>query len=99
MAATPCDVRWQRIAALIGSPVRCQQPEDFCHGDGDAHWRPIWTGRYLSGGRGAAGTGAYAHRAIIKRFCMRALTVLIVGGIVAGIIALKVAFVLSRLNY
>ena len=53
----------------------------------------------LSGGRGAAGTGAYAHRAMIKRFCMRALTVLIVGGFVAGIIALKVAFVLSRLNY
>ena len=53
----------------------------------------------LSGGRGAAGTGAYAHRAMVKRFCMRALTGLIVGGFVAGIIALKVAFVLSRLNY
>ena len=53
----------------------------------------------LSGGRDAAGTGAYAHRAMIKRFCMRALTVLIVGGFVAGIIALKAAFYLSRLNY
>jgi hypothetical protein len=42
---------------------------------------------------------AEAHLATFKRFCRCALTVLLVGGAVAGIIALKAAIYLSRLNY
>lgn len=55
--------------------------------------------RYSSGGQDAAGTGAYTRKTIIKRFGMRVLTILIVGGVVAGIIALKAAIFFSRLNY
>jgi len=54
----------------------------------------------LSGGRDAAGTGtASARMAMIKRFGMWAFTTLIVGSALGGIIALKVAFHLSRMNY
>ena len=43
--------------------------------------------------------GRDARKAMIKRFCMRALTALIVGAVVAGIVALKTTIGLSRLNY
>ena len=56
--------------------------------------------RYSSAARSAAGTGATsAHLAMIKRFWLSALTCLIVGGAVAGIIALKSVIVLSRFGY
>jgi hypothetical protein len=56
--------------------------------------------RYSSGARDTAGTGATnAHLAMIQRFCMCALTILMAGGAVAGIIALKTAIALSRLGY
>jgi len=42
---------------------------------------------------------ANAQMALIKRFCMGALTTLIVGGALGGIVALKVAIYLSRSNY
>jgi hypothetical protein len=55
---------------------------------------------HLSGGRDAARAGgASAHMAMLKRFCMGALATLIVGSAVVGIIALKTAVALSRLNY
>ncbi len=64
------------------------------------HAGPLEPASHSSGGRGAAGTGAAnAHLAMIKRFCLSALTVLIVGSVVAGIIALKAAIYLSRLSY
>ena len=40
-----------------------------------------------------------AHLAVFKRFCLFALAVLLAGGGVAGIIALKTAIALSRLTY
>jgi hypothetical protein len=39
------------------------------------------------------------HGAMIRRFCLCALTALLAGGALAGIIALKAAIFLSRLNY
>ena len=55
---------------------------------------------HLSGGRDAPGTdSANAHMAMIKRFGMGALTTLILGGVLGGIVALKVAVFLSRSNY
>lgn len=50
--------------------------------------------------RDSAQAGASRARlATIKRLCLRALAVLMVGGALAGIIALKAAIYLSRLNY
>jgi hypothetical protein len=55
---------------------------------------------YASGRRDTAGAGAaQAHLAMIKRFCICALTMLVAGGAVAAVIALKTAVYLSRLNY
>ena len=55
---------------------------------------------HLSGGRDTARTGSSSMQmALIKRFFMGALTTLIVGGALGGIVALKVAVVLSRSNY
>jgi hypothetical protein len=42
---------------------------------------------------------AAAHLAMIKRFCMCALTVLAAGGAVAGIMALKIIAYLPRIHY
>jgi hypothetical protein len=56
--------------------------------------------RCSSGGRDIAATGpANARMAMIKRFCLCALTVLVAGGALAGIIALKAAIFLSRLSF
>lgn len=61
---------------------------------------PFKPASYSSGGRDTVAKGlANAHLAIIRRFCKHALTILIVGGAVAGIIALKTAIALSRMNY
>jgi hypothetical protein len=55
---------------------------------------------YSSGRRDNVRAGAaQAHLATIKRFCVCALTVLVAGGAVAAVIALKTAVYLSRLNY
>ena len=55
---------------------------------------------HFAGGRDAAGTGmANAQMALIKRFFMGALTTLILGGALRGVVALKVAVVLSRSHY
>jgi len=40
-----------------------------------------------------------AHWATIKRFCLIALTILLAGGAVAGVLALKTTVYLSHLNY
>ena len=53
---------------------------------------------YRSGQRHTAGTTT-ADFAALKRFCLCALTVLLAGGAVAGIIALKTAIALSRISY
>lgn len=42
---------------------------------------------------------ATAHMAAIKRFCLCALVILLTGGALAGVIALKAAIYLARLNY
>jgi hypothetical protein len=47
----------------------------------------------------AQAAAASARLATIKRLCLRALAVLMVGGALAGIIALKTAIYLSRLNH
>jgi hypothetical protein len=54
--------------------------------------------RYSSGRRTMAGT-ATANLPIIKRFWMGALTVLMAGAGVAGVIALKAAFYFSHFSY
>ena len=46
----------------------------------------------------AAADAAEAHLAMIKRFCMCALTILLAGGTLAGIIALKALAVFHNLN-
>jgi hypothetical protein len=57
-------------------------------------------GRAPYSSREAAGTAtANAHLTMIKRFCKFALAVLVVGGALAGIIALKAAVFLPRLNF
>jgi hypothetical protein len=48
--------------------------------------------------RNTAGTGP-THLAMIKRFCMFALTVLLAGGAVAGVMALKIALYFWRVGY
>lgn len=61
---------------------------------------PFKPASYSSGERDTAGAGiANAHLAMVRQFCKYALTILIVGGAVAGIIALKAAIALSRLGY
>ena len=61
---------------------------------------PFKPASYSSDGRDTAGTGtASARMAMIKRVGMWAFTALIVGSALGGIIALKVAFHLSRMNY
>jgi hypothetical protein len=42
--------------------------------------------------------GAEAHLGMIKRFCMLALTILLAGAALAGIIALRAIAVLHNLN-
>ena len=55
---------------------------------------------HQSGRQDAVGAGAAeAHLAMIKRFCIRAVTVLMAGAALAGIIALKATIYLSRFNY
>jgi hypothetical protein len=50
------------------------------------------------GSRHTAGATATADFPVLKRFCLRALTVLLAGGAVAGIIVLKTAIALSRIS-
>ena len=57
-------------------------------GSESASWRPAR--------RAAAGT---TNRAVLKQFSLRAVGVLLAGGAVAGIIALKAAIFFSRINY
>jgi hypothetical protein len=47
----------------------------------------------------AAAVAAKAHLGMIKRFCMCALTVLLAGGALAGIIGLRAIAVLHTLNF
>jgi hypothetical protein len=55
---------------------------------------------YSSEGQNAAGaSAAEAHLGIIKRFCMYALTILLAGAALAGIIALRAIAVLHTLNF
>lgn len=61
---------------------------------------PSATASHLSDGGDTARTGtASAHMAMLKRFGIGALATLMIGSVVVGIIALKTAFALSRLNY
>jgi hypothetical protein len=46
----------------------------------------------------AGGSVAEAHPGMIKRFCMLALTILLAGAALAGIIALRAIAVLHTLN-
>ena len=52
---------------------------------------------WRSGRREAAGTTA--DPVVLKQFALRAVGVLLAGGAVAGMIVLKAAIVLSRINY
>jgi hypothetical protein len=54
---------------------------------------------YRSGRRHTAGATTAADFAMLKRFCLCALTVLLAGGAVAGIIVLKTAIALSRISH
>ena len=47
----------------------------------------------------ATGTTPIADLAMLKLFCLRALGLLLAGGAVAAIIALKAAIALSRVSY
>ena len=40
-----------------------------------------------------------ARRAMVRRFCRRALTVLLMGGLLAGLIAVKTVIFLPRFSY
>jgi hypothetical protein len=51
-----------------------------------------------SGRPDTADTTTFADFATMKRFCLRALGLLLAGGAVAGIIALKAATFLSRIS-
>jgi hypothetical protein len=56
---------------------------------------PFERARYSSAGRDTVGAGAAkAHLAMIKRFCLGALTILLAGTAVAAIMALKIAIYL-----
>jgi|GEM_PF-1888930 hypothetical protein len=55
---------------------------------------------YSSEKQNAAGAeAAEAHPGMIKRFCMLALTILLAGAALAGIIALRAIAVLHTLNF
>jgi hypothetical protein len=55
---------------------------------------------YSSERQNAAGAEtAEAHLGMIKRFCMLALTILLAGAALAGIIALRAIAVLHTLNF
>jgi hypothetical protein len=59
---------------------------------------PFERARNSSAGRDTVGAGAAkAHLAMIKRFCLGALTILLVGTAVAAIMALKIAIYLPLL--
>jgi hypothetical protein len=61
---------------------------------------PFKPARYSQGRRSVAGTAtANAHLPMTKRFWMGAVTVLIAGGAVAGVIALKAAFYFSHFSH
>ena len=49
--------------------------------------------------RKAAATPDGAHLTVFKRFCVCAVVVLLTGGAVAGLIALKTVIALSRISY
>ena len=54
---------------------------------------------YSSERQNAAGAGAAeAHPGMLKRFCMYAVTILLTGAALAGIIALRAIAVLHTLN-
>jgi hypothetical protein len=73
---------------------------DFDHDHADAHPWSVRTGRRFVGNQGAvAKAAAKAHLATIKRFCMRALPVLIAAAALTGIIALKAAIYSWRFHY
>jgi len=56
---------------------------------------PFEWARYSSARRDTVGAGAAkAHLAMIKRFCLGALTILLAGTAVAAIMALKIAIYL-----
>jgi hypothetical protein len=60
--------------------------------------RPFEQVPYSSGGRGSFGAGrAKTYLAMITRFFMGALTILLAGGAVAVIMSLKIAIYLPRL--
>ena len=61
---------------------------------------PFKPAGHSPGARDAAATAtANARKAMIKRFCVGALTFLIAGGALVGIIALRTTIYLSRLSY
>jgi hypothetical protein len=58
---------------------------------------PLGRVSYSSESRGAFGPDtARTHLAVIKRFCVSVLTILLAGGLLAAIMALKVAIYLPR---
>jgi hypothetical protein len=59
---------------------------------------PFERAPYSAGNRDTitAGAAAAAHLAMIKRFCLGAVTILAAGGAVAAIMALKIAIYLPR---
>ena len=65
------------------------------HPGGPFEQAPDSSGRQATVETGAAD----ARRAKIKQFCMCALSVVLAVGVLAGIIALRAAFFLSRLNF
>ena len=65
------------------------------HPGGPFEQAPDSSGRQTTVEAGAAD----ARRAKIKQFCMCALSVVLAVGVLAGIIALRAAFFLSRLNF
>jgi hypothetical protein len=54
--------------------------------------------RYASGKR-VSGVATATHWTTIKRFCLVALTILLAGGTLAGIVALKTLVYLPHFNY
>jgi hypothetical protein len=61
---------------------------------------PLERTPYSSGRRDTAGAGsAQAYLATIKRFCMSALTVVVAGGALAAIMALKVIIYLPPFHH
>lgn len=61
---------------------------------------PLERTPYSSGRRDTAGAGAaQAHLAMIKRFCISAVTVVASGGLLVAIMALKVIAYLPHFHY